>query len=272
MKQTHQQAADGGAVVKRAVDAMASIEKSSQEITQIIDVIDGIAFQTNLLALNAGVEAARAGDAGKGFAVVANEVRALAQRSAEAANDIKNLISTSTDHVGEGVTLVGETGSLLEGILDKIGSVSCQIDDIASMANSQASNLQQVNGSVETMDQMTQRNAAMVEESTAAARSLSDEANRLQQLVSQFRTANGAPNASVAAPALAPSAPRPAIKAPPRAAPPPAAKPAASPAPVAALPVQKRSPAAEPVPQSDGNLALDQEPSDVFDEQDWSEF
>lgn len=260
MKQTHEQAADGGAVVKRAVEAMASIEKSSEEITQIIDVIDGIAFQTNLLALNAGVEAARAGDAGKGFAVVANEVRALAQRSAEAANDIKSLISTSTTHVGEGVSLVGETGTLLEGIVSKIGNVSGQIDDIASMANSQATNLQQVNGSVETMDQMTQRNAAMVEQSTAAARSLSDEAARLDQLVSQFRTANGGGqirSASLPSPAMV-NTPAPAPR-----------QPVASSAPIAQLPARK--PVAPPV-QSDGNLALSQDASEAFDDQDWSEF
>lgn len=260
MKETHQQAADGGAVVSRAVEAMASIEKSSEEITQIIDVIDGIAFQTNLLALNAGVEAARAGDAGKGFAVVANEVRALAQRSAEAASDIKNLISTSSGHVGEGVTLVGETGTLLQGIVDQIGAVTGQVDDIASMATTQASNLEQVNTSVDAMDQMTQRNAAMVEESTAAARSLSDEAARLQQMVSVFRTAGGG-NAS----ASGMSAPIPAAKP----APTPKPSPIPRPAPVAELPVQQK---ATPAPVVSGNLALEQDPDEAFDDQDWSEF
>lgn len=189
---THSEAHEGGAVVKRAVEAMASIEKSASEITQIIDVIDGIAFQTNLLALNAGVEAARAGDAGKGFAVVANEVRALAQRSADAARDIKELITTSTEQVGTGVNLVGETGDLLENIVERIGKVSEQVSDIASAAKTQAGNLEQVNASVGEMDRMTQQNAAMVEQSTAAARSLAEEAGELGNLVGQFRVQAGA--------------------------------------------------------------------------------
>ncbi|MEQ8772185.1 MAG: methyl-accepting chemotaxis protein, partial [Erythrobacter sp.] len=183
MSRTHKQATQGGEVVKKAVDAVAAIESSSQEITQIIELIDGIAFQTNLLALNAGVEAARAGEAGKGFAVVANEVRGLAQRSADAARDIKALIDKSTAHVGDGVSLVGETGTLLGEIVSQIGKVTAQVDDIAEMAASQAVNLEQVNSSVGTMDQMTQQNAAMVEETTASARSLADEAQRLGDLV-----------------------------------------------------------------------------------------
>lgn len=187
INKTHKQASDGGVVVKKAVTAMSSIEKSSQEITQIIDVIDGIAFQTNLLALNAGVEAARAGDAGKGFAVVANEVRALAQRSADAARDIKELIGKSTQHVNDGVALVGETGNLLEEIVERVGAVSEQVNDIANMASTQATSLEQVNSSVGDMDRMTQQNAAMVEESTAAARSLADEANDLGRLVELFQ-------------------------------------------------------------------------------------
>ena len=186
MGQTHRQATEGGEVVARAVEAMAAIENSAQEITQIIELIDGIAFQTNLLALNAGVEAARAGEAGKGFAVVANEVRGLAQRSADAARDIKALIDKSTSHVGDGVNLVGETGTLLGEIVSQIGKVTAQVDDIAEMAASQAVNLEQVNSSVGTMDQMTQQNAAMVEETTASARSLADEARRLGDLVAQF--------------------------------------------------------------------------------------
>lgn len=256
MKQTHQQATDGGQVVSRAVEAMASIEKSSQEITQIIDVIEGIAFQTNLLALNAGVEAARAGDAGKGFAVVANEVRALAQRSAEAASNIKTLISTSTGHVGDGVNLVGETGTLLEGIVQQIGAVTGEVENIARMASSQASNLEQVNTSVEAMDQMTQRNAAMVEQSTAAARSLSDEATRLQQMVSQFRTAEPAQGRkSPALSATSPATPKTQNQS--------VAKPPQAPA-VAKLPISR--------PAVAGNLALDQTSSEPFDDQDWSEF
>lgn len=188
ISETHKEAHDGGEVVRKAVSAMASIEGSSKEITQIIDVIDGIAFQTNLLALNAGVEAARAGDAGKGFAVVANEVRALAQRSAEAANDIKQLISTSTGQVDEGVALVGETGTLLETILARVSAVNDQIEQIADGARTQSVNIDQVNSAVIQMDKMTQQNAAMVEESTAAARALAEQAKTLGGLVKRFRT------------------------------------------------------------------------------------
>ena len=184
----HREATSGGEVVLRAISAMGEIEKSSQEITQIINVIDGIAFQTNLLALNAGVEAARAGDAGRGFAVVANEVRALAQRSADAAKDIKALITTSSEQVASGVTLVGETGGLLEKIVARVGEVSMLVTEIARSAESQSVNLQQVNSAVGEMDRMTQQNAAMVEQSTAAARSLAEEAAELTGLVANFHT------------------------------------------------------------------------------------
>ena len=184
------EAHEGEVVVARAVTAMGEIEKSSGEITRIIDTIDAIAFQTNLLALNAGVEAARAGEAGKGFAVVANEVRALAQRSAEAANDIKALISNSTRHVDAGAKLVAETGALLAGIAGRISEIDRMFDTIAATSQAQASHLQQVNVAVGDMDRMTQQNAAMVEESTAAARSLADEASQLAQLVTQFRTSS----------------------------------------------------------------------------------
>jgi methyl-accepting chemotaxis protein len=187
MHQTNSCAGEGGAVVRRSVEAMAAIERSAREITQITDVIDGIAFQTNLLALNAGVEAARAGEAGKGFAVVAGEVRALAQRSADAARDIKRLIASSTAHVGEGAALVGETGTLLEEIVAQIGAVTTRVSQIADMAAGQAQQLEQVNAAVAEMDQVTQRNAAMVEQSTAAARNLSHEASSLADLVAQFR-------------------------------------------------------------------------------------
>lgn len=185
--QTHTRATQGGAVVGKAVVAMGAIERSAKEITQIIDVIDGISFQTNLLALNAGVEAARAGESGRGFAVVANEVRALAQRSADAARDIKVLIETSTAHVAEGVSLVGETGTLLAEIVGQVGAMTQQVNEIAETTAAQATNLEQVNSAVSTIDRMTQQNAAMVQQSTAATRSLSSEAQRLSDLVSQFR-------------------------------------------------------------------------------------
>jgi methyl-accepting chemotaxis protein len=188
---THQEATEGGQVVGRATTAMGAIEKSAQEIGHIIGVIDAIAFQTNLLALNAGVEAARAGDAGKGFAVVANEVRALAQRSADAAKDIKTLITASTQQVEDGVALVAETGSLLEKILSSVGEISGAMKDIAENASLQSVNLQQINTTVGEMDRMTQQNAAMVEQSTAASRSLADEANELTALVARFSTGEG---------------------------------------------------------------------------------
>lgn len=185
--ETYNYAVEGGSVVHKAVAAMSAIEGSSTEINKIIELIDGIAFQTNLLALNAGVEAARAGEAGKGFAVVAEEVRALAQRSATAAQDIKTLIDKSSAHVGDGVNLVGETGALLEQIVARLTAITAQINDNAEVAVSQAGNLEQVNMSVGTIDKMTQQNAAMVEEATAATRSLSSEAQRLGELVAQFK-------------------------------------------------------------------------------------
>jgi methyl-accepting chemotaxis protein len=176
-----------GAVVRNAVAAMAQIEKSSQQIGQIIGVIDEIAFQTNLLALNAGVEAARAGDAGKGFAVVASEVRALAQRSAEAAKEIKTLISTSTQQVEQGVDLVGQTGSALEKIVAQVAEITGLVTEIAASAREQSTGLNEVNSAVNQMDQVTQQNAAMVEQSTAASHGLAREASELSALVARFR-------------------------------------------------------------------------------------
>jgi methyl-accepting chemotaxis protein len=176
-----------GDIVRRAVDAMGRIEKSSGEIGQIIGVIDEIAFQTNLLALNAGVEAARAGDAGRGFAVVASEVRALAQRSAEAAKEIKGLITTSKTEVGTGVALVAETGQSLERIVAKVSQINSVVSDIAAGAEEQSSALQEVNTAVNQMDQATQQNAAMAEQATAAARSMVQESEQLSGMIGQFQ-------------------------------------------------------------------------------------
>ena len=189
-----------GNVVRDAVGAMGAIEKSSQEISQIIGVIDEIAFQTNLLALNAGVEAARAGDAGRGFAVVASEVRALAQRSAEAAKEIKVLISASTSQVNTGVSLVGQTGEALQRIVGRVAEIDGLVSEIAASAQEQATGLQQVNTAVNQMDQVTQQNAAMVEQSTAASHSLSQEAEALAGSVSRFQIGAVAAPARVAAP------------------------------------------------------------------------
>jgi methyl-accepting chemotaxis protein len=176
-----------GDVVGRAVVAMTAIEKSAREISQIIGVVDEIAFQTNLLALNAGVEAARAGDAGKGFAVVASEVRALAQRSADAAKEIKGLISASASQVEEGVSLVGEAGDALQRILAHVNDIAGLVGEIAASAREEAQGLGEVNSSVNQMDQVTQQNAAMVEEATAASRMLAGETQELSRLVGRFR-------------------------------------------------------------------------------------
>jgi methyl-accepting chemotaxis protein len=180
-------AEQSGTVVRETVSAMSRIETSSRQIGNITGTIDEIAFQTNLLALNAGVEAARAGDAGRGFAVVATEVRALAQRSADAAKEIKALISASGAEVATGVTLVGATGQALERIGAQVARLNRLVAEIAASAQEQATGLHEVNIAVSQVDQVTQQNAAMVEEATAASHGLSAEAQELARLVGQFK-------------------------------------------------------------------------------------
>jgi len=212
---------------------MRSIETSSREMAEIINVIDGIAFQTNLLALNAGVEAARAGEAGKGFAVVATEVRALAQRSADAAKDIKALILTSGEQVSGGVALVESSGDALQKIVAEVSAVSGLVDEIAEAAQRQASGIAEISAMVADMDTFTQQNAAMVEESSAGTRNLSEETVRLVDRLAMFRLSGRAAATQ---------------------SPPPA-------------PVSRREPVRTPAtPAFAGNAAL------RLDEDDWSEF
>ncbi|MDR3526286.1 MAG: methyl-accepting chemotaxis protein [Rhizomicrobium sp.] len=235
----------GGRVVGTAVTAMDAIAQSSRQITDIIGVIDEIAFQTNLLALNAGVEAARAGDAGRGFAVVASEVRALAQRSSEAAKQIKALINTSSAHVGDGVKYVGESGEALKRIVDQVVQINAVVGEMAQAAEQQATGIEEVNSAVAQMDQVTQQNAAMVEESTAASRNLAGETQTLKEIVSFFKVAEERFAAPVARPVSRP----------------------------VSRPMAKAQPATRPMPQRAvaGNRALAQKPKAEASE-DWAEF
>ncbi|GAB4569182.1 MAG: hypothetical protein Tsb007_45980 [Rhizobacter sp.] len=239
-------AARGGSVVAQVVTTMEEINASSKKISDIIGVIDGIAFQTNILALNAAVEAARAGEQGRGFAVVASEVRSLAQRSAQAAKEIKGLIGTSVEKVEGGSRLVADAGSTMSEIVSSVQRVSDIIGEITSAAAEQSDGISLVNTTVTQLDQMTQQNAALVEESAAAAEGLKEQANRLATVVSAFKLISGAntpaqtppapkkaqaakPVAAVAAPKAAPQpAPRPVV-----AKAPPSPQPATSPAPAA---------------------------------------
>ncbi len=189
--ETKGDAQQSGAIVQQTVAAMSGIERASNEISEIISVIDGISFQTNLLALNAGVEAARAGEAGRGFAVVASEVRALAQRSADAANDVKTRILACTNQVAAGVDLVDKTGKSLERIIARVNEISELTGTIAAAAEQQAGGLRQVHSAISQMDVATQQNAAMVEEATAAASSLADEATQLASNVGRFQLTGG---------------------------------------------------------------------------------
>lgn len=231
---------------KRAVVAMRNIESSSKEMTDIISTIDGLAFQTNLLALNAGVEAARAGTAGAGFAVVANEVRQLAQRSAEAASSIRHLVATSSAQINEGVTLVENSGDALRQIVTEVTEISDLMDEIAEAAGRQAGGISEISSMITSMDNTTQQNAAMVEESSASSRNLSNETRRLFEQLSFFELGSGSSRTSTSTAALSM----------------PATNFAKAPVVSSSMPLPK--PASAPVAY--GNLAV------AVDEDDWSEF
>ncbi len=203
MVEARGEAETGGKVVSRAIEAMDNVARASAEISDITTMIDGIAFQTNLLALNAGVEAARAGEAGKGFAVVASEVRALALRATEAANAIKQRVAAVTGHVESGVSLVNETGSALETIISRVSTVTASISTIAETAGEQSLALRKISKAISAMDQMTQQNAAMVEETNAATKNLTLEASQLSNAFASFKIGEERPRARAVAVATA---------------------------------------------------------------------
>lgn len=245
-----------GAVVTKAIGAMGLIEESSGKIADILKVIDEIAFQTNLLALNAGVEAARAGEAGKGFAVVAQEVRDLAGRSAEAAKEIKDLIEASVTQVKSGVSLVNETGDAISKIEAKVGEVARTVEAIATSAREQASGISEINSAINEMDQMTQRNAAMVQENHSASRDLGVQCSRLAEVVASFKVSeHGHVAASLAAP---------------RASRTPAA-PVSTPRP-ASRPTSERAPAAPKRPAPATAVVAEGNTLRQVDADDWEEF
>ncbi|NIZ12802.1 methyl-accepting chemotaxis protein [Phaeobacter sp. HF9A] len=206
VKEARSEADQSGTVVQNAVTAMTEIETSANQISQIIGVIDDIAFQTNLLALNAGVEAARAGEAGRGFAVVAAEVQTLAQRSANAASEIKALIQNSGEQVGRGVDLVGKAGQALESIVARVSHIASLISEIAEGAGEQSTGIAEINTGMSQLDQVTQQNAAMVEEATAASQLLNNDADKLADLVSRFETGRSDPHHREDMPVIKPTA------------------------------------------------------------------
>ncbi|CAH0446040.1 Methyl-accepting chemotaxis protein II [Ralstonia syzygii subsp. syzygii] len=264
-------AVKGGEVVGRVVETMAGINDSSKKIADIIGVIEGIAFQTNILALNAAVEAARAGEQGRGFAVVAGEVRSLAQRSAGAAKEIKALISDSVGRVENGTTLVAEAGTVIDEVLVAVKRVTDIMGEISAASAEQSSGIEQVNQAVNQMDEVTQQNAALVEEAAAAAQSLEEQAGLLREAVASFRLPHGgearvvapAARAVVAKPAAAASAAKPAVRKPAA-----AVRARAPRKPAAQAPVAKAAPAVTGEPAG-GKLALS---AAVVDQDDWAQF